>query len=82
MKNAGVIDVPSATAAAGSDAQAGSISNRGNELKAHPLSFPKFEAPELESGWLVDAVHQRFPELGGSSVSVLLISHVAHANRS
>lgn len=35
-------------------------------LKAHPLSLPQIKVSELESGWLVDAFNQRFPDIGGS----------------
>jgi len=28
------------------------------------LSLPQFEMPQLESGWLVEAVQRRFPNIG------------------
>ena len=43
-----------------------SSSEKRDGLKAHPLSLPQIKVSELESGWLVDAFHQRFPDIGGS----------------
>lgn len=43
------------------------------EVSAHPLSLPRldslpqFTMPQLESGWLVDAVQQRFPDVGAAN---------------
>ncbi len=50
--------------AAESDAQSQGKSDQHTDLKAHPLSLPQFEMPQLESGWLVEAVQQRFPNIG------------------
>lgn len=49
---------------AGSDFQAEDTCGKHTQLSAHPLSLRQLEMPQLESGWLVDAVHQRFPEIG------------------
>jgi len=50
--------------AAESDAQTHGRSDQHSDLKAYPLSLPQFEMPQLESGWLVEAVQQRFPNIG------------------
>lgn len=50
--------------AAESHAQSQSKSDQHTDLKAHPLSLPQFEMPQLESGWLVEAVQQCFPNIG------------------
>ncbi len=50
--------------AAESDAQSQGKSDQHTDLKAHPLSLPQFEMPQLESGWLVEAVQRRFPNIG------------------
>lgn len=34
------------------------------ELKAHPLGLPQIKVSELQSGWLVDALQERFPQAG------------------
>lgn len=49
---------------AGSDFQAEDTSGKHTQLSAHPLSLRQLEMPQLESGWLVHAVQQRFPEIG------------------
>ena len=49
---------------AGSVFQAEDTSGKRSELNAHPLGLRQLEMPQLESGWLVDAVQQRFPEIG------------------
>lgn len=36
------------------------------DLRAHPLGLPPIKLPELQSGWLADALHQRLAEAGGS----------------
>lgn len=46
------------------DAQSQGKSDQHTDLKAHLLSLPQFEMPQLESGWLVEAVQQRFPNIG------------------
>ncbi|KAA6429065.1 MAG: hypothetical protein FRX49_01175 [Trebouxia sp. A1-2] len=53
--------------AAESHAQSQSKSDQHTDLKAHPLSLPQFEMPQLESGWLVEAVQQCFPNIGAPS---------------
>ncbi|KAL0044163.1 hypothetical protein WJX82_001970 [Trebouxia sp. C0006] len=53
--------------AAQSDAQPHGKSHQHSDLEAHPLSLPQFEMPQLESGWLVEAVQQRFPNIGAPS---------------
>ncbi len=50
--------------AAESDAQSQDKSDQHTDLKAYPLSLPQSEMPQLESGWLVEAVQQRFPNIG------------------
>ena len=45
------------------------------ELKAHPLGLPQVKMSELESGWLVDALQQRFPEPGVSHDSIFAAEH-------
>ena len=50
--------------AAESDAQPQGKSDQHSDLEAHPLSLPQIEMPQLESGWLVEAVQQRFPNIG------------------
>ncbi len=50
--------------AAESDAQSPGRSDQHTDLTAYPLSLPQFEMPQLESGWLVEAVQQRFPNIG------------------
>ncbi|KAL0022537.1 hypothetical protein WJX79_010443 [Trebouxia sp. C0005] len=50
-----------------SHAQSQSKSDQHTDLKAHPLSLPQFEMPQLESGWLVEAVQQCFPNIGAPS---------------
>ncbi|KAL0022946.1 hypothetical protein WJX77_010571 [Trebouxia sp. C0004] len=52
------------TGAADSVAQSQGKSDQHTGLKAHPLSLSQFEMPQLESGWLVEAVQQRFPNIG------------------
>lgn len=39
------------------------------ELKSHPLAFPQVKVSELQSGWLVDALQDRFPQAGVSPVT-------------
>ena len=34
------------------------------ELKAHPLGLPQVNLSKLQSGWLVDALQERFPQAG------------------
>lgn len=35
--------------------------------------MPQLELPKLESGWLVDAVQQRFPEIGGTTIVTYIL---------
>ena len=35
-------------------------------LRAHPLGLPQMKVSELQSGWLVDALQERFPQAGVS----------------
>ncbi|KAL3142220.1 hypothetical protein ABBQ38_002568 [Trebouxia sp. C0009 RCD-2024] len=42
------------------------ISSRPN-LNSHPLGLPSMKLPELQSGWLADAIQERWAEAGSSS---------------
>ena len=57
--------------AAQSDAQPQGKHHHHSDLEAHPLSLPQFEMPQLESGWLVEAVQQRFPNIGQTCLDSL-----------
>lgn len=42
------------------------------ELKAHPLGLPRVKVSDLQSGWLIDALQERFPQAGVSHDFIFL----------
>ena len=65
--------------AAQSDAQPHGKSHQHSDLEAHPLSLPQFEMPQLESGWLVEAVQQRFPNIGQTCSGFIASPFLCHS---